>query len=55
VAAAKYGYLYQGQRYVWQKKNRGTSSWGVKPAAFVNYLENHDRWPTRCAAVESTS
>jgi maltooligosyltrehalose trehalohydrolase len=43
VAAAKYGYLYQGQRYAWQKKNRGTPAWGLKPAAFVTYLENHDQ------------
>jgi maltooligosyltrehalose trehalohydrolase len=43
VSVAKHGYLYQGQRSAWQQKNRGTSSWGVKPAAFVSYLENHDQ------------
>jgi maltooligosyltrehalose trehalohydrolase len=43
VAAVKHGYLYQGQRYAWQKKNRGTPAWGVKPASFVSYLENHDQ------------
>jgi maltooligosyltrehalose trehalohydrolase len=43
VAAAKYGYLYQGQRYAWQKKNRGTSTRGLPPAAFVNFIENHDQ------------
>jgi maltooligosyltrehalose trehalohydrolase len=43
VAAAKWGYLYQGQRYKWQKKRRGTPSFGVPPAAFVNFLQNHDQ------------
>jgi maltooligosyltrehalose trehalohydrolase len=43
VSAAKHGFLYQGQRYEWQKKRRGTSTAGVPPAAFVTYLENHDQ------------
>jgi maltooligosyltrehalose trehalohydrolase len=43
VSAAKHGYLFQGQRYAWQKKNRGTSTRGIAPAAFVNFLENHDQ------------
>lgn len=43
VAAAKHGYLFQGQWYDWQKKRRGTSTKGVSPAAFVSYLENHDQ------------
>jgi maltooligosyltrehalose trehalohydrolase len=43
ISAAKYGYLFQGQRYAWQKQPRGTPSDGVPPAAFVNYLENHDQ------------
>ncbi len=43
VSAAKYGYLYQGQYYAWQKQRRGTSSRGVPCAAFVNFLENHDQ------------
>jgi maltooligosyltrehalose trehalohydrolase len=43
VSAVKYGYLYQGQPYAWQRKNRGTPAWGVPPAAFVAYLENHDQ------------
>lgn len=43
VSAAKYGYLYQGQHYAWQKQRRGTSSRGVPCAAFVNFLENHDQ------------
>jgi maltooligosyltrehalose trehalohydrolase len=43
VSAAKYGYLFQGQRYAWQKKPRGTSSRGLKPDVFVNFIENHDQ------------
>jgi maltooligosyltrehalose trehalohydrolase len=43
VSAVKYGYLFQGQRYAWQKQQRGTPSFGLSPAAFVTYLENHDQ------------
>jgi maltooligosyltrehalose trehalohydrolase len=43
VSAAKYGYLFQGQRYAWQKQGRGTRTRGVAPAAFVNFIENHDQ------------
>jgi maltooligosyltrehalose trehalohydrolase len=43
ISAAKYGYLYQGQWYGWQKQHRGTAAFDVPPQAFVNYLENHDQ------------
>lgn len=43
IAAAKWGYLYQGQRYVWQKKRRGSFGLDVDPARFVTFLENHDQ------------
>jgi maltooligosyltrehalose trehalohydrolase len=43
VSAAKYGYLFQGQYYHWQRRPRGTPSWGVPPSRFVVYLENHDQ------------
>ena len=43
ISAAKYGYLYQGQRYDWQKKRRGKPSFGVLYCSFINYLENHDQ------------
>ncbi|HXS94759.1 MAG TPA: malto-oligosyltrehalose trehalohydrolase [Candidatus Limnocylindrales bacterium] len=43
VSAAKYGYLFQGQRYKWQAKRRGTPAWGLKPEQFVAYLDNHDQ------------
>jgi maltooligosyltrehalose trehalohydrolase len=43
ISAAKYGYLYQGQYYDWQKNPRGTSSLDVPATAFVTFLENHDQ------------
>ncbi|HUI81139.1 MAG TPA: malto-oligosyltrehalose trehalohydrolase [Bryobacteraceae bacterium] len=43
LSAIKYGYLYQGQRYQWQKKRRGTPALDLAPAQFVLYLENHDQ------------
>ena len=43
VSAAKYGYLYQGQWYAWQKQRRGTPALDLPPTAFVNFLENHDQ------------
>ena len=43
ISAAKYGYLFQGQWYGWQKKPRGTRTSGVPPAAFVTFIENHDQ------------
>ena len=43
ISAAKYGYLYQGQRYEWQRQNRGTSALRIDPACFVTFLENHDQ------------
>jgi maltooligosyltrehalose trehalohydrolase len=43
VSAAKYGYLYQGQWYQWQKQRRGTPAFDLPSHAFVAYLENHDQ------------
>jgi maltooligosyltrehalose trehalohydrolase len=43
VSAMKYGYLYQGQWYRWQKKRRGSASLNVPGKAFVTFLENHDQ------------
>lgn len=43
VSAAKYGYLYQGQWYRWQGKRRGTPAFGLPPAAFVTFTQNHDQ------------
>jgi maltooligosyltrehalose trehalohydrolase len=43
LSAAKHGFLYQGQRYAWQRKPRGRPALDLPPAAFVNYLDNHDQ------------
>ena len=43
VSALKWGFLYQGQRYRWQKKRRGTPTFGLPPAAFVTFIQNHDQ------------
>ncbi len=43
ISAAKYGYLYQGQWYLWQAQRRGTPTRGLAPAAFVNFIQNHDQ------------
>jgi maltooligosyltrehalose trehalohydrolase len=43
VSAVKWGYLYQGQRYLWQGKRRGTPTFGIPRARFVDYLQNHDQ------------
>lgn len=43
VSAAKRGFLFQGQYYAWQQKERGTSTAGFDPARFVTFLQNHDQ------------
>lgn len=43
VAAAKHGFLYQGQWYKWQQHGRGTPSRDLPPSRFVHYLQNHDQ------------
>lgn len=43
VSAIKHGFLYQGQRYLWQKKRRGSLTTNVLPETFINFLENHDQ------------
>ncbi|HET8549748.1 MAG TPA: malto-oligosyltrehalose trehalohydrolase [Bryobacteraceae bacterium] len=43
ISAVKYGYLYQGQRYKWQKKRRGTPAFGIPSHAFITFIQNHDQ------------
>jgi maltooligosyltrehalose trehalohydrolase len=43
ISAAKWGYLYQGQYYSWQKKRRGTPSTTLPASGFITYLQNHDQ------------
>jgi maltooligosyltrehalose trehalohydrolase len=43
ISALKWGYLYQGQRYKWQKQRRGTPSLDLDPEQFVLFIQNHDQ------------
>jgi maltooligosyltrehalose trehalohydrolase len=43
ISLLKWGFLYQGQRYKWQRKRRGTPTFGLEPSRFVVFLENHDQ------------
>jgi maltooligosyltrehalose trehalohydrolase len=43
ISAAKHGFLYQGQWYVWQKQRRGTPALDIEPAQFIAFLQNHDQ------------
>lgn len=43
LSATKYGYLYQGQWYRWQKKPRGTTTWDLPRPAMVSFIQNHDQ------------
>jgi len=58
VAAAKHGFLYQGQRYQWQRKARGTPALDLPAECFVVFLQNHDQIANsgtgeRCHALTS--
>jgi maltooligosyltrehalose trehalohydrolase len=43
ISAAKWGFLYQGQHYTWQKQRRGHSGLDLWPARMVTFIENHDQ------------
>jgi maltooligosyltrehalose trehalohydrolase len=43
LSALRWGYLYQGQHYKWQKQRRGTPALDLAADRFVLYLENHDQ------------
>jgi maltooligosyltrehalose trehalohydrolase len=43
ISMVKYGYLYQGQRYKWQKLRRGTPDLRLPPSKFVTYIQSHDQ------------
>jgi len=58
VAAAKHGFLYQGQRYQWQRNARGTPTFDLPAECFVVFLQNHDQIANsgtgeRCHALTS--
>ncbi|WP_108397376.1 alpha-amylase family glycosyl hydrolase [Devosia submarina] len=43
VSAAKYGFLFQGQRYDWQDANRGHFGLDLLPDNFIHFIQNHDQ------------
>ena len=43
VSALKWGFLYQGQYYAWQKQRRGHPSLDLPAHAFIQFLQNHDQ------------
>lgn len=43
ISAVKWGFLYQGQWYAWQKKRRGHAALDLPAHAFITFLENHDQ------------
>ncbi len=43
ISALRWGYLYQGQWYRWQRHGRGTPSLDLPAERFVICLENHDQ------------
>ena len=43
VSAVKYGFLFQGQRYKWQKARRGAPALDLAPEAFISFIQNHDQ------------
>jgi maltooligosyltrehalose trehalohydrolase len=43
LSAIKYGFLYQGQWYSWQRQRRGSSALDVGCAAMITFLQNHDQ------------
>lgn len=48
LSAAKWGFLFQGQRYAWQKARRGHPALDLQPANFICFLENHDQVANSC-------
>ena len=43
ISLTKWGFLYQGQRYSWQGKRRGTPSLDLPAEHRIAFLENHDQ------------
>ncbi|MEX1098179.1 MAG: malto-oligosyltrehalose trehalohydrolase [Planctomycetales bacterium] len=51
VSAAKWGFLYQGQWYKWQKQRRGTPALDLPPERFVHFIQNHDQIANTCRGL----
>jgi maltooligosyltrehalose trehalohydrolase len=55
ISGLKWGYLFQGQWYRWQKRPRGNSARGLGASNFVAYLENHDQVANSGGGLRLTS
>ncbi len=53
ISAIKYGYLFQGQWYRWQKKRRGTPTLGLPRRSMVTFIENHDQIANSASGLRS--
>jgi maltooligosyltrehalose trehalohydrolase len=43
ISAIKWGFLYQGQYYAWQKQRRGTPAFDLPARSFITFLQNPDQ------------
>jgi len=43
ISSIKYGSLFQGQFFSWQRQPRGRPALDIPPASFVMFLQNHDQ------------
>jgi maltooligosyltrehalose trehalohydrolase len=60
LSCAKRGFLFQGQRYKWQKQRRGEPALDLHPSQFVTFVQNHDQianslWGRRIHMVTSAA
>jgi len=60
ISSAKWGFLFQGQRYKWQHARRGTPCFDLTPSNFVHFLQNHDQianslWGRRAHTLTSAA
>lgn len=60
ISSSKWGFLFQGQRYKWQKARRGTPCFDLAPTNFVHFLQNHDQianslWGRRAHTITSAA
>jgi maltooligosyltrehalose trehalohydrolase len=51
VSLAKWGFLFQGQYYSWQKAPRGTPFLDLQPYRAITFLENHDQVANTLAGI----
>ncbi|HSL68597.1 MAG TPA: DUF3459 domain-containing protein, partial [Longimicrobiales bacterium] len=43
ISAIRWGFLFQGQHYVWQNQRRGSPGLDLEPRHYIHYIENHDQ------------